>query len=668
MTDHLQFDDRRSGDHIPQGGDADHDVEPTRRKQRPRPGGGPSTPPGWRRWIWPLGLALVVGMLAITSLSAPGGTDLDYSAFLDRVEAGEVETATIEPDGTIRGELADGGTYTTVAPTGVEDSDLVDTLQEQEVTISSEPESSGGWAVLLANLLPLLLIGGVIWWFVRRSKGQMGQLTSVGKSKAKVLEAERPDVGFDDVAGYDGVKQEVREVIDYLRDPSRYEAVGARGPGGVLLVGPPGTGKTLLARAVAGEADVPFISAAGSEFVEMLVGVGASRVRDLFEKAREKAPAIIFIDELDSIGRKRGGATTIGSNNEQEQTLNQLLAEMDGFDPSSGVVVIAATNRPEMLDEALLRPGRFDRQIEVPAPTQGERLAILRVHTRGKPLGDDVDLEQVARGTPGFSGAQLENVTNEAAIVAVRADREELRQADFEEARDRVILGRRQDSDILRPEERRRVAVHEAGHAVVAALCEDADPVSKVTILPTRRALGVTEQLPLDERRLYAESWLRDSLRVRMGGRVAELELLDEASSGAANDLATATDLATRMVRDFGLSDEIGPVGYASEEQGGSVPPALRGKPYAEETQRALDEEVARLLREAEDGARALLRENRDALEALVARLEEDELVDGDVVYELVGRERPGTEVTSRQDDVEGRGTAGNDGPDLGSD
>jgi cell division protease FtsH len=373
-------------------------------------------------------------------------------------------------------------------------------------------------------------------------------------------------------------------------------------------------------------------------------------VRDLFEKARERQPAIIFIDELDSVGRKRGGQQNIGSNNEQEQTLNQLLAEMDGFDPRENIVVIAATNRAEMLDEALLRPGRFDRQIEVPPPILPDRIAILEVHTEGKPLADDVDLDRIARATPGFTGAKLENLVNEAAINAVREEREQISMDDFEWARDRIMIGQRQDSGILRDEELHRVAIHEAGHAFVAAMQDDADPVAKITVLPARQALGTTEQLPLEEQRLHTESWLHASLAVRLGGRAAELVVLGEASTGAAHDLATATEMATRMVRDFGLSPEIGPVGYGQHgngEQGGLS--ALANRPYAEETQQVIDAEVNRMLRQAADRAAQLINGNREDFDRLVELLLEEEVLDGEDVYEIVGRPVP-----RRDDTAEG--------------
>src|SRR2546422_2781987 len=450
-------------------------------------------------------------------------------------------------------------------------------------------------------------------------------MSSITGSRAKLYDSERPTTRFSDVAGYEGAKREIAEVVDFLKHPDRYSRVGARGPRGVLLVGPPGTGKTLLARAVAGEASVPFVSVTGASFVELFVGVGAARVRDLFADARKRAPAIIFIDEIDAIGQRRGGAVL--TNDEREQTLNQMLAEMDGFDPSTGVVVMAATNRPETLDKALLRPGRFDRTVEIPLPNQKDRAAILVLHVRGKKLAPDVDLEAVARGTPGFSGADLANLVNEAAIVAIRDGREEITTGDFFEARDRIMLGRREATNALLPNEKRSVAVHEAGHALVAVLSAHADPVSKVTILPAGHALGVTQQLPVDERHLYSEGYLSDSLAIRMGGRAAERLILGEVSTGAANDLAGATQLAIRMVREFGMSPRLGPVGF-----GGGGPMYLgtqevRSRDYAEATQALIDEEVSRLLKEADERASGILEEHRDVLGKVIDLLIERETI-----------------------------------------
>ena len=450
--------------------------------------------------------------------------------------------------------------------------------------VTAQSAQTSIWSVLL-NLLPLALIVGLFVWSGRAARRQLaglGGIAGIGRSRGKLFDTERPDTTFADVAGYEGAKREVTEVVDFLKHPDRYQRAGAVGPKGVLMVGPPGTGKTLLARAVAGEAGVPFISVTGSSFVEMFVGVGAARVRDLFADARKRAPSIVFIDEIDAIGQRRGGQLI--SNDERDQTLNQMLAELDGFDPATGVVLIAATNRPEVLDPALLRPGRFDRQVVIPLPTQRERREILAVHIGGKVLGPDVDLDVVARATPGFSGADLANLINEAAIFAVRAGRQVIEAVDFAEARDRILLGHRDSSNALLPDEKHAVAVHESGHALVAALSKHGDPVAKVTILPAGQALGVTEQLPVDERHLQSESYLKDSLAIRMGGRVAERIVLGEASTGASNDLAGATALATRMVREFGMSTTLGPVGFGSGNPMYLGGEEISNRPYAEAT------------------------------------------------------------------------------------
>jgi cell division protease FtsH len=600
---------------------------------RPAPPAPPS-PPKWRNWLLLAGLLVT---LALFLLPTPGqsGTTLDYSQLKSDVTAGQVSSVSLGPDGNISGKLTNGTSFTSSYPTGVQDPTFVPLLDSHNVQISTQAAQTSILSVVL-NFLPLLLFVGLFLWMGRAAGRQMSGLGAIARSRGKVFDTERPSTTFADVAGYEGAKREVTEVVDFLKHPDRYQRAGAVGPKGVLMIGPPGTGKTLLARAVAGEAGVPFISVTGSSFVEMFVGVGAARVRDLFADARKRAPSIVFIDEIDAIGQRRGGQ--LMSNDERDQTLNQMLAEMDGFDPSTGVVVIAATNRPEVLDAALLRPGRFDRQVVIPLPAQRERREILSVHSKGKALSPDVDLEVVARATPGFSGADLANLVNEAAIFAVRADRQVIEAYDFTDARDRIMLGHRDSSNALLPDEKRSVAVHESGHALVAALSEHGDPVAKVTILPAGQALGVTEQLPLDERHLHSEGYLKDSLAIRMGGRAAELVVLGETSTGAANDLATATEIATSMVRDFGMSTTLGPVGFGSSTpmylSGGEV----RNRPYAEATQRVIDQEVAELLRAAEQQAIGLLTENREALDRLTELLLERETVDGTDVDQILGR------------------------------
>ncbi len=614
---------------------------PTQDKGTPT---APPPPPAWRHYLWLIALAVFILLLFfVPATSSQTPVTLNYSAFMSDVAAHTVKSVTLETSGAATGTLTNGKTYTTAIPPQTGQA-FLDQLRASGVQITAQTTGTSfgtdvlSWLILLS---PFLVVG-YIWWRMSRGSGGLQGALGVGRSRAKVFDEERPKTTFADVAGYEGAKLEIREVVDFLRRPERYVRAGAMAPRGVLMVGPPGTGKTLLARAVAGEASVPFFSVTGSSFVEMFVGVGAARVRDLFAEARKRAPAIIFIDEIDAIGQRRGGAMVV-ANDEREQTLNQLLAEMDGFDPAEGIVVLAATNRPEILDPALLRPGRFDRQVVIPLPTLPERLAILRVHARGKQLGPDVDLEVVARGTPGFSGADLANLVNEAAIVAVRDDRTVLSASDFDQARDRIILGLREGSNVLMPDEQHAVAVHESGHALVAVYSDKADPVAKVTILPAGQTLGVTEQLPLNERHLYGEDYLYATLAVYLGGRASEVVVLGQGSTGASNDLAKATDLATKMVREFGMSPTLGPVGYPS---GGSVflgegGNAMSSRPFAEATQAAIDAEVARIVHEAEQRAMAIIQEHRDVLDQLVALLVANETVDGAVVYQLAGRSEP---------------------------
>jgi cell division protease FtsH len=607
-------------------------------------GSAPPPPPTWRNWLWPITI-LAIFILFFVLPTRSTSTSLTYSQFLSDVSSHQVQSLQISGSvgGTSTGTLKNKTSFTVVIPPQAGQDSLTN-LTSNIPSVSTAPSGEGfGNEVLIYLIVFGLPIVLSIWLFRRISRSAAGGLQGimgVGRSRAKVFDEEKPSTTFADVAGYEGAKSEISEVVDFLRNPDRYARVGALVPRGVLMVGPPGTGKTLLARAVAGEAKVPFFSVTGSSFVELFVGVGASRVRDLFAEARKRAPAIIFIDEIDAIGQRRAGSGAVVSNDEREQTLNQLLAEMDGFEPSAGVVVLGATNRPEVLDPALLRPGRFDRQVTIPLPNVTERSAILAVHCRDKKLDPNVDLNAIARGTPGFSGADLANLANEAAIFAVRGNRQVITAGDFDAARDRIILGRREGSNVLLPEEKHAVAVHESGHAMVAALSEHADPVAKVTILPAGQTLGVTEQLPLVERHMYSEDYLLDSLAVRLGGRAAELVVIGQGSTGAANDLAGATDLAVKMVREFGLSKTLGPVGYP---EGGSAflgggGTGFSSRPFAEATQAEIDNEVSRLLRQAEERAIELLKDHRPELDSLVSELLEMETVDGTTVYRLAGQ------------------------------
>jgi cell division protease FtsH len=594
----------------------------------------------WRQWLLPLGATVGVFALLALAQGGPPHPPLSYSQFLAQVGSGAVRAVTIGPAGQVTGTLATGQPFTTTIPVALDDRTLAGRLAAHHVQISATAATSSSLVPVLIGLLLLVLLGGLFVASVRYARQRttgLGGLTGAGtvtKTNARIIDAEQSGTLFADVAGYAAVKTEIGEVVDYLRDPGRYRAAGARGPRGVLMAGPPGTGKTLIARAVAGEAHVPFLSVSGSAFVEMFVGVGAARVRDLFDQARTRAPAIVFIDEIDALGTRRDARGLVG-NDERDQTLNQLLAEMDGFEQSNGVVVLAATNRPDALDPALRRPGRFDREVIVPLPNRAERQAILSTHARGKKLGQDVDLAEVAAATPGFSGADLANLVNEAALTAVRAGRTGLTAADFADARDRVVLGTRDSGATLTLEEMATVAVHEAGHALVATLSPHADPVGRVTVLGAGRALGLTEQLPADERRLYGEGYLADTLAVRLGGRAAELLVRGEASTGAADDLASATALATQMVSEFGLSQAIGPVSYGGAP-GQLFPGSGAPAGYSEQTQWLIDREVAALLTKAEARARELLTRHIEALHRLTTALADYETISGDQVRALV--------------------------------
>jgi cell division protease FtsH len=605
-----------------------------------RPGG----PPGEQQSGWPRSIVWavlgVIGIAILLSAVLSGGSssEIAYNEFIDKVEAGQVKEIVVQNDSSrITGKTTDGEEFTTTAP--------VDGLPPEDLKLVREKVPAGGVKFkapstnflggLLVWLLPIGLLVGFWWWLGRRQAGQMAGLMSIGRSKAKVYSTEKPKTTFGDVAGYTGVKQEITEVVDFLKSPGKFHDIGARIPKGVLLVGPPGTGKTLIARAVAGEAGVPFMSITGSDFMEMFVGVGAARVRDLFQTARKQAPCIIFVDEIDSIGRKRGAGLG-GGHDEREQTLNQMLSEMDGFETTEGIVMMAATNRPDILDPALLRPGRFDRQIVVPLPDLDERLEILQVHGKDKKMAPDVDPRLVARGTPGMSGADLANLVNEAALHAVRRGQQAVHMEDFEAARDRVIMGQRRESVALSEKEKELTAYHEGGHAVLAYVLPSADPVHKVTILPTGMALGVTQQLPMEERHTYPRDYINDTLCVRMGGRCAEQIVFGTLTTGASNDLQGSTEMAKRMVREFGMSDRIGPMAWGSQGMVFLGEDLMHTRDYSEETSRVIDEEVERILREQEERATEVLLRHRKGLDAVAAALLEKETIDGAEVGRLV--------------------------------
>ena len=561
--------------------------------------------------------------------------EVAYDRFLDRVAVGEVAEILVDNQtGRIEFTDAEGATYATTGPLelSIDDRRL---LADSGAAVRFETPQPGFLQTWLPLLLPVGLIILFFVWINRRAQGQMSGMMSIGRSRAKTYTTERPDTTFDDVAGYEGVKQEIREVVDFLKDTEKFAEIGARVPKGVLLVGPPGTGKTLIARAVAGEAGVPFMSVTGSDFMEMFVGVGASRVRDLFESARKMGRAIIFIDEVDSVGRKRGAGLG-GGHDEREQTLNQMLSEMDGFEDSGGIVMLAATNRPDILDPALLRPGRFDRQVVVPLPELDDRRQILDVHVKGKRVDDDVDLDLVARGTPGMSGADLANLVNEAALIAVRNGEDSIRADHFESARDRTLMGQKRESMALTPDEKEAIAYHEAGHALCAAVLPTADPLHKVTIIPSGMALGVTMQLPEEERHIHRQDYLEDSLVVMMGGRMAEDLVFGVGSTGASNDLVRATEIARKMVREWGMSDRVGPMAWGSQGQVFLGDDLMHTRDYSDDTARVIDEEVQRILTDQEDRCRKLRTNHRNALDLIARSLLEHETISGDEVGRLV--------------------------------
>ncbi len=588
------------------------------------------------RWAIVLVIGLIIAALMGSQfLQQSTGERVTYSDFLAKVSADQVTKIRYNNDSAIiTGELKDGTKFTTTGFARIPDSDYK-LLQDHNVIIDPRSPTSNWLTGLLPVLLPFVLIIGFFVWMQRRAAGQMGNVMSIGRSRAKAYTTDKPSTTFADVAGYDGVKQEIREVVDFLRMPERFKEIGARIPKGILLVGPPGTGKTLFARAVAGEAGVGFLSVTGSDFMEMFVGVGASRVRDLFQQARKMGRAIIFVDEIDSIGRQRGAGLG-GGHDEREQTLNQMLAEMDGFEASEGIVIMAATNRPDILDPALLRPGRFDRTVVVPLPEYEERLAILKVHARDKRIGPDVDLGTMAKGTPGMSGADLANLVNEAALFAVRRGGRVIESIDFESARDRVLMGARRESLVLSAEEKRITAYHEGGHALLATVLANSDPVHKVTILPTGMALGVTQTLP-EERHSYSQDYIEDAICMTLGGRIAEELVFDQRTTGASNDLEKATSLAKRMVREWGMSDRIGPMAWETRGQvflGEDL--MTSGREYSDDTARLIDEEVSSVLHRQETRARDMIRMHRKGLDLVAQALLDKETIDGAEVARLV--------------------------------
>ena len=589
-----------------------------------------------RYMLWGLAIIGVIVLILAMNQGKKSGEDLSYSEFRTQVAAEKVDEVTYDNStGKITGKLKNGKEFKTTGliPFPVKDQAL---LEDQKVDLKPKTPQAGLLATWLPVLIfPVLIIGFFIF-MQRRAQGQMGNIMSIGRSRAKTYSTERPGTTFADVAGYEGVKAEIREVVDFLKYPERFSQIGARIPKGVLLVGPPGTGKTLIARAVAGEAGVPFLSVSGSDFMEMFVGVGASRVRDLFQSAKKLGRAIIFVDEIDSIGRKRGAGLG-GGHDEREQTLNQMLNEMDGFEATEGIVMIAATNRPDVLDPALLRPGRFDRQVVVPLPEREERLAILGVHAKSKRMSPDVDLGVVARGTPGMSGADLANLVNEAALHAVRRGGEMIIPDDFEYARDRVLMGQRRDSMALSEKEKELTAYHEAGHAVCATVLDEADPVHKVTILPMGLALGVTQQLPQEDKHSYNRDYLDASIVVAMGGRIAEKLIFGVVSTGANNDLVVSTERARKMVREWGMSERIGPMAWGSQGQV-FLGEDLMGnaRDYSDETARVIDEEVEKILRVCEKLCEEVLTEHRNGLDLVARGLLEHETLDGAEVQRLV--------------------------------
>src|SRR5918999_1206854 len=597
-------------------------------------GGGQGTPRRPMTWVW----ALLLGVAVLLILSSFLGRSraVEYSEFLRMLQRGRVTEAVVT-DASVRFTLENGDTLTTDIPPVDDGGDLIRRLNEAGVPYTGEQPS--WFTSLLAGILPLLLVMGLLWFILfRRMQGGAAAALNLGRNKVRIYDRKEMKTNFADVAGLDEAVAELREIVDFLKNPKKYQRLGGRIPKGVLLLGPPGCGKTLLARAVAGEANVPFFFMSGSEFVEMFVGLGAARVRELFQQAKDRAPCLVFLDELDTIGKTRAGAmgAGLGSHDEREQTLNQLLVEMDGFDTSKGVIIMAATNRPDVLDPALLRPGRFDGQVDVHRPDLRGREEILRVHARGVALDPTVDLKTIAARTPGFTGADLENVVNEAALLAARREKNAVTMKELEEAIDRVVAGLERRSRVMSDTQKERVAVHEMGHALVALNCKEIDPLHRVTIIPRgAAALGITMTRPLEDRYVVTEPQLKDQMAFAMGGQAAEEIYFDGViSTGAQNDLEKATDLARAMVSQFGMSDEVGPLSLGRPDPNDWMPGSV--PKVSAHTSELIDKEVRRLLDEAHDRAETILQENRDLLDRLSALLIAWEVIDGDELKSYV--------------------------------
>jgi cell division protease FtsH len=601
-------------------------------------------------WLVIVLSAFLLWQVVKNSGGGPKEKDVNFSQFLNDVNQGTVQKVSINGQ-EVRGELTDKTKFHTIVPSNFPD--MYKTLADKHVDIEVKDASGGGWPSWLFNLAPIILLAALWFFMIRQMQTGGNKALSFGKSRARLLSMQQKKVTFKDVAGVDEAKEELREIIEFLREAQKFQKLGGRIPKGVLLVGPPGTGKTLLARAVAGEANVPFFSISGSDFVEMFVGVGASRVRDLFEQGKKNAPCIIFIDEIDAVGRHRGAGLG-GGHDEREQTLNQLLVEMDGFESNEGVILMAATNRPDVLDPALLRPGRFDRRVVVNRPDVRGREEILRVHTRKIPLADDVDLTVLARGTPGFSGADLANMVNEAALSAARQNRKAVLHYDFELAKDKVLMGVERKSMILSDEEKKVTAFHEAGHALVAMKLPHSDPVHKVTIIPRGMALGVTMQLPIDDKHNYTKEYLDTNIAILMGGRLAEEIFLNQMSTGAGNDIERATELARKMVCEWGMST-LGPLTFGKKEEqiflGREI---AQHRDYSEDTAIKIDQEVRKLVDNGYNVAKGLLSENKDVLTRVANALLDREVLDANEIKMLMeGKELPPSKPVPKDDGVQ---------------